>query len=165
MPIAAKAIMPCLWFDTEAEAAANHYVSIFPKSKLGKITRYGKEGKEIHGKAAGSVLTVEFEIEGHEVSRAQRRPAIQVRRGGLVPGPLRDRRRTSTTSGASSPQGGSEGQCGWLKDKFGLSWQVVPTVLPEMLQDKNAAKGGPRHESDAADAQVRHRGLASRPAA
>ena len=65
MPIAVESIMPCLWFDTEAEDAANHYVSIFTNSKLGKITRYGKEGKEIHGKLAGSVLTVEFEIDGH----------------------------------------------------------------------------------------------------
>ena len=64
MPISVKAIMPCLWFDTQAEEAASHYVSIFPKSKLGKITRYGHEGKEIHGKPPGSVLTVEFELEG-----------------------------------------------------------------------------------------------------
>jgi predicted 3-demethylubiquinone-9 3-methyltransferase (glyoxalase superfamily) len=64
MPISVKGLMPCLWFDTQAEAAANHYVSIFLQSKLGKITHYGKEGKEIHGKPAGSVLTVEFEIEG-----------------------------------------------------------------------------------------------------
>src|SRR5262249_57876002 len=64
MPIVATSILPCLWFDTEAEAAANHYVSIFPNAKLGEVSRYGKEGKEIHGKEAGSVMTVAFEIEG-----------------------------------------------------------------------------------------------------
>ena len=64
MKMTAHKIMPCLWFDTQAEAAANHYVSIFENSKLGSITRYGKEGHEIHGKPAGSVMTVEFEIAG-----------------------------------------------------------------------------------------------------
>jgi len=64
--MSAKTIMPCLWFDTQAEAAANHYASIFKNSKVGKISRYGNEGKDIHGKAAGSVMTVEFDIEGHK---------------------------------------------------------------------------------------------------
>ena len=102
MPISVKGLMPCLWFDTQAEAAANHYVSIFPKSKLGKITRYGKEGKEIHGKPAGSVLTVEFEIES-------------VKFIALNGGPQ-------------------------FKFDEAVSWQVVPTVLPEMLQDPNAGR-------------------------
>ena len=66
MPIATQKIMPCLWFDTQAEDAAKHYVSIFKNSKIGKIGRYGKEGKEIHGKEAGSVMAVEFEIEGQK---------------------------------------------------------------------------------------------------
>ena len=104
MPIARQKIMPCLWFDTEAEAAANHYVSIFKNSKIGNISRYGKEGKEIHGKEAGSVMTVEFEIDGQKFVGAQRRPAVQVQRGDLVPDHVRDARPRSTTSGASSPR-------------------------------------------------------------
>jgi predicted 3-demethylubiquinone-9 3-methyltransferase (glyoxalase superfamily) len=70
MPIAAKMIVPCLWFDTQAEAAANHYVAIFPTSKLGKITRYGKEGKEVHGREAGSVMTVEFAEKSQRAMKA-----------------------------------------------------------------------------------------------
>src|ERR1043166_6962134 len=66
MPLTTQKIMPCLWFDTEAEAAANHYAAIFKNSKVGKVSRYGKEGQDIHGKTPGSAMTVEFEIEGQK---------------------------------------------------------------------------------------------------
>jgi len=139
MPISVKSLMPCLWFDTQAEAAANHYVSIFPKSKLGKITRYGNEGKEIHGKPAGSVLTVEFEVEGEpflalnggQQLKFDEAVSFQV---------LCETQADIDYFWSKLAEGGEEGPCGWLKDKFGLSWQVVPTVLPEMLQDPNAGR-------------------------
>ena len=139
MPISVKALMPCLWFDTQAEAAASHYVSIFPKSKLGKITRYGKEGKEIHGKPAGSVLTVEFEIEGVKFLALNGGPQFKFDEAVSFQ-VLCETQADIDYFWSKLSQGGEEGHCGWLKDKFGLSWQVVPTVLPEMLQDPNAAR-------------------------
>ena len=139
MPISAKVIMPCLWFDTQAEAAADHYVSIFPKSKLGKITRYGKEGKEIHGKPAGSVLTVEFEIEGVKFLALNGGPQFKFDEAVSFQ-VLCETQADIDYFWSKLAQGGEEGPCGWLKDKFGLSWQVVPTVLPEMLQDPNAGR-------------------------
>jgi len=132
-------IMPCLWFDTHAEAAANHYVSIFPKSKLGKITRYGKEGKEIHGKPAGSVLTVEFEIEGVKFLALNGGPQFKFDEAVSFQ-VLCETQADIDYFWSKLAEGGEEGPCGWLKDKFGLSWQVVPTVLPEMLQDPNAGR-------------------------
>jgi predicted 3-demethylubiquinone-9 3-methyltransferase (glyoxalase superfamily) len=83
MPIAASKINPCLWFDTEAEEAARFYCSIFKNSKVGTISRYGSEGKEIHGKEAGSVMAVEFELDG------ERFAALNGQRGDLVSDPLR----------------------------------------------------------------------------
>jgi predicted 3-demethylubiquinone-9 3-methyltransferase (glyoxalase superfamily) len=139
MPISAKMIMPCLWFDTQAEVAANHYVSIFPKSKLGKITRYGKEGKEIHGKPAGSVLTVEFEIEGVKFLALNGGPQFKFDEAVSFQ-VLCETQADIDYFWSKLAEGGEEGPCGWLKDKFGLSWQVVPTVLPEMLQDPNAGR-------------------------
>jgi predicted 3-demethylubiquinone-9 3-methyltransferase (glyoxalase superfamily) len=139
MPISAKMIMPCLWFDTQAEAAANHYVSIFPKSKLGKTTRYGKEGKEIHGKPAGSVLTVEFEIEGVKFLALNGGPQFKFDEAVSFQ-VLCETQADIDYFWSKLAEGGEEGPCGWLKDKFGLSWQVVPTVLPEMLQDPNAGR-------------------------
>jgi predicted 3-demethylubiquinone-9 3-methyltransferase (glyoxalase superfamily) len=139
MPISVKSLMPCLWFDTQAEAAANHYVSIFPKSKLGKITRYGKEGKEIHGKPAGSVLTVEFEIEGVKFLALNGGPQFKFDEAVSFQ-VLCETQADIDYFWSKLAEGGEEGPCGWLKDKFGLSWQVVPTVLPEMLQDPNAGR-------------------------
>ena len=140
MSISAKMIMPCLWFDTEAEAAAKHYVSIFPNSKLGNISRYGKEGKEIHGKEAGSVMTVEFEIDGHKFVALNGGPHFKFNEAVSFQ-ILCETQADIDYFWSKLPQGGEEGPCGWLKDKFGLSWQVASTVLSEMLQDQNAAKG------------------------
>jgi predicted 3-demethylubiquinone-9 3-methyltransferase (glyoxalase superfamily) len=139
MPISVKALMPCLWFDTQAEAAANHYVSIFPKSKLGKITRYGKEGKEIHGKPAGSVMTVEFEIEGVKFLALNGGPQFKFDEAVSFQ-VLCETQADIDYFWSKLSQGGQEGPCGWLKDKFGLSWQVVPTVLLQMLQDSDAGR-------------------------
>ena len=139
MPISVKAIMPCLWFDTQAEEAASHYVSIFPKSKLGKITRYGHEGKEIHGKPPGSVLTVEFELEGIRFLALNGGPLFKFDEAVSFQ-VLCETQADIDYFWSKLSQGGSESQCGWLKDKFGLSWQVAPTILNEMLQDPDAAR-------------------------
>jgi predicted 3-demethylubiquinone-9 3-methyltransferase (glyoxalase superfamily) len=140
MPISAKMIMPCLWFDTEAETAANHYVAIFKNSKVGRISRYGKEGKEIHGKEAGSVMTVEFEIDGQKFVALNGGPHFKFNEAVSFQ-ILCETQADVDYFWSKLSQGGEEGPCGWLKDKFGLSWQVTPTVLSEMLQDQNAAKG------------------------
>ena len=89
MKISSK-IAPCLWFDSQAEEAAKFYTGIFKNSKIVAVTRYGEAGQEIHGGKPGTVMTVAFELEGQSVHRAQRRPAVQVQRGHLAAGHLRN---------------------------------------------------------------------------
>lgn len=132
-------IVPCLWFDTEAEEAARFYVSIFPNSRLGTVARYGKEGREIHGKQAGSVMAVEFELEGRPFAALNGGP--QFRFTEAISFQIRcETQREVDHYWEKLSEGGSEGPCGWLKDKFGLSWQVVPNALFKMLIDPNPAK-------------------------
>jgi len=137
MALAAQKIMPCLWFDTEAEAAADHYVSIFDNAKLGNVTRFGKEGREIHGKEAGSVMTVEFEIEGQQFLALNGGPQFKFNEAVSFQ-VLCDTQAEVDYFWSKLSAGGQEGQCGWLKDRFGLSWQVVPKVLPKLIKDKDA---------------------------
>jgi predicted 3-demethylubiquinone-9 3-methyltransferase (glyoxalase superfamily) len=139
MQITTPKIMPCLWFDTQAEDAAKYYVSVFKNSKLGKLSRYGKEGKEIHGKEAGSVMTAEFEIEGQKFVALNGGPHFKFNEAVSFQ-ILCETQAEVDYFWDKLAQGGNEGPCGWLKDKFGLSWQVVPAVLPEMLKDENAEK-------------------------
>jgi predicted 3-demethylubiquinone-9 3-methyltransferase (glyoxalase superfamily) len=141
MQMTAPKLMPCLWFDTESEAAANHYVSIFKNSKIGKISRYGKEGQEVHGKQAGSVMTVEFEIEGQKFLALNGGPHFKFNEAVSFQ-ILCETQAEIDHYWSKLSEGGQEGPCGWLKDKFGLSWQVVPTVLPQLLQSENAEKAG-----------------------
>ena len=141
MPIAAQKLQPCLWFDTQAEAAAKHYVSIFKNSKVGRIGRYGKEGKEIHGKDAGSVMTVEFELEGQKFFALNGGPHFKFDEAISFQVMCESQAEVDYFWSKLS-EGGSEGPCGWLKDKFGLSWQVVPTVVPELLADEKSEKAG-----------------------
>ena len=139
MAITPQKITPCLWFDAEAEDAANFYVSIFKDSRILSISRYGNAGHEVHGKRAGSVMTVEFEIEGQRFV-------------GLNGGPqFKFDEAVSFVIHCTSQEeidyywsrlteGGREVACGWLKDRFGLSWQVVPAQLVEMLSAKDPAR-------------------------
>jgi predicted 3-demethylubiquinone-9 3-methyltransferase (glyoxalase superfamily) len=141
MPIATQKLQPCLWFDTEAEAAAKHYVSIFKNSRIGRIGRYGKEGKEIHGKEAGSVMTVEFELEGQKFLALNGGPEFKFDEAVsfII---FCETQEEVDYFWSKLTEGGSEGPCGWLKDKFGLSWQVVPTAVPELLADETSDKAG-----------------------
>jgi len=140
MPTVQK-ITPCLWFDTEAEAAANHYVSIFKNSKIAKIGRYGKEGKEVHGKEAGSVMAVEFEIEGQKFVALNGGP--QFKFDEAISFQISCETQAEIDHFWSKlTEGGKEVQCGWLKDKFGLSWQVVPKMLTELMGDPDPDKAG-----------------------
>jgi predicted 3-demethylubiquinone-9 3-methyltransferase (glyoxalase superfamily) len=139
MPISAQKITPCLWFDNQAEEAANFYVSIFKNSKTGRISRYGKEGHEIHGKEAGTVMTVEFDIEGQRFTALNGGPHFKFTEAISLQVHCETQEEIDYFWNRLT-KGGEEGPCGWLKDKYGLSWQIVPTALPEMLMDADPAK-------------------------
>jgi predicted 3-demethylubiquinone-9 3-methyltransferase (glyoxalase superfamily) len=132
-------ITPCLWFDDNAEEPAKFYASVFKNSKIGKISRYGKEGYEIHGKPAGTVLTVGFELNGQAFTALNGGPLFKFNEAVSFQVYCSSQKEIDYYWEKLS-EGGAEGQCGWLKDKYGLSWQVVPTALGKMLQDKNADK-------------------------
>lgn len=134
-------ITPCLWFDSNAEEAVEFYTSIFKNSKIGKISRYGKEGYEIHGKPEGTVLTVEFELNGQTFTALNGGPAFKFNEAISLQVHCKSQEEVDYYWGKLSEGGDKKAQqCGWLKDKYGLSWQIVPTVLSEMLQDKDAEK-------------------------
>lgn len=139
MRVATKTITPCLWFDTRAEEAANHYVSVFKDSKIGKVSRYGKEGREIHGKPAGSVMAVEFELGGQPFVALNGGPHFKFNEAVSFQVHC-DSQDEIDYFWERLGEGGKESRCGWLKDKFGLSWQVVPAALAKMLIDADAAK-------------------------
>jgi len=134
-------ITPCLWFDNQAEEAANFYTSIFKNSKIGNITHYGKEGYEIHGREAGTVLTVDFEIEGQKFTALNGGPVFKFNEAISFVVHCNTQKEVDYYWEKLS-EGGDERaqQCGWLKDKYGVSWQIVPDVLDEMLQDKDQNK-------------------------
>ena len=132
-------ITPFLWFDDKAEEAAKFYASIFKNSKIGKITRYDEEAAGPTGRPAGSVMTVEFELEGQEFVALNGGPMFKFTEAISFVVNCETQEEVDYFWSKLSA-GGEESRCGWLKDKFGLSWQVVPTVLIEMLADKDAAK-------------------------
>jgi predicted 3-demethylubiquinone-9 3-methyltransferase (glyoxalase superfamily) len=136
-----RAITPCLWFDTQAEEAANFYVSIFENSRIGNIALYGNEGQDVHGKASGSVMAVEFELSGQKFAALNGGPQFKFDEA------ISFQIHCATQDEvdyfwARLTEGGKEGPCGWLKDRFGLSWQVVPTALFQMLMDPDPNKTG-----------------------
>jgi predicted 3-demethylubiquinone-9 3-methyltransferase (glyoxalase superfamily) len=137
MELTAKKITPCLWFDTQAEEAAKFYASVFKNSKIGKISRYGKEGFEVHGKKAGTVMTVEFELEGQKFLALNGGPHSKFNEAVSFQVPCETQEEIDYFW-STLAKDGEEGRCGWLKDKFGLSWQVFPRALPEMLTDGNS---------------------------
>jgi predicted 3-demethylubiquinone-9 3-methyltransferase (glyoxalase superfamily) len=137
MELTAKKITPCLWFDTQAEEAAKFYASVFKNSKIGKISRYGKEGFEVHGKKAGTVMTVEFELEGQKFLALNGGPHFKFNEAVSFQVPCETQEEIDYFW-SELAKDGEEGRCGWLKDKFGLSWQVFPRALPEMLGDANS---------------------------
>ena len=139
MTIAAQKITPCLWFDTQAEDAAKFYASVFKSSKVGKISRYGKEGFEIHGKQAGTVMTVEFEVAGQKFLALNGGPQFKFNEAVSFQVHCETQEEIDYFW-SKLAAGGEEGPCGWLKDKFGLSWQVIPTVLLQLLTDEGSAQ-------------------------
>ena len=134
-------ISPCLWFDDKAEEAAKFYTSVFKDSKIGDVTRYGKEGYEIHGKEEGTVMTVEFEIEGQKFMGLNGGPIFKFNEAISFQVYCETQEEVDYYWEKLSEGGDEKAQvCGWLKDKYGVSWQIVPIILIEMLKDKDSEK-------------------------
>jgi len=139
MAKALQRITPFLWFDDNAEEAAKFYVSIFKDSRIGTITRYDEEGAKAAGRPKGSVMTVPFELDGQPFTALNGGPHFQF--SGAISFVVNcDTQEEVDHFWEKLSAGGREIQCGWLTDKFGVSWQVVPTVLIEMLQDRDPEK-------------------------
>jgi predicted 3-demethylubiquinone-9 3-methyltransferase (glyoxalase superfamily) len=134
-------IVPSLWFDNEAEEAATFYTGIFKNSKIRNITHYGEAGFEIHKRPAGSVMTVEFEIAGQPFTALNGGPFFKFNEAISFQVMCETQEEVDYFWDRLS-EGGDEKarQCGWLKDKFGASWQVVPTVLEELMSDPDPTK-------------------------
>ena len=132
-------ITPFLWFNNQAEEAVKFYTSIFKHSKIGKVARYDKAGEKVSGRPAGSVMTVEFQLEGQEFVALNGGPQFKFSEAISFQVHC-DSQKEVDYFWDKLTDGGEEGPCGWLKDKFGLSWQVVPTTLIEMVTDKDPVK-------------------------
>lgn len=132
-------ITPFLWFNDEAEEAAKFYTSIFKNSTIGTITRYNEESVGPTGRPAGSVMTIDFELGGQKFVALNGGPMFKFTEATSFVVNCENQEEVDYFWTKLSA-GGEEGRCGWLKDKFGLSWQVVPTVLIEMLADKDTGK-------------------------
>ena len=134
-------IAPCLWFDNQAEEAAKFYTGIFENSKITNISRYGEAGHEIHGRAAGSVMVVAFELDGHAFTALNGGPLFKFNEAISFQISCGTQKEVDHYWQKLS-EGGDEAaqQCGWLKDKYGVSWQVVPVALIEMMTDPDYVK-------------------------
>ena len=134
-------ITPCLWFDDQAEKAVTFYTSIFANSRIVNISRYGEAGYEVHGKPAGSVMTVAFEINGQPFTALNGGPIFKFNEAVSFQITCETQKEVDYYWDKLS-EGGDEKaqQCGWLKDKYGLSWQVVPVILIELLSDPDPGR-------------------------
>jgi len=128
-------ISPCLWFDTEGEEAANFYTSLFPNSRILEVARYGSAGP----RPEGTVMTVSFELDGQEFLALNGGPDFTFNEAISFQVSC-ETQEDVDRYWSSLSEGGEEGPCGWLKDRFGLSWQIVPTRLTELLGDPDRDK-------------------------
>jgi predicted 3-demethylubiquinone-9 3-methyltransferase (glyoxalase superfamily) len=134
-------ITPCLWFDDHAEEAVKTYTSIFKNSKMGRVTRYEEESAKVSGRPAGTVMTVEFQLEGQDFVALNGGPVFTFNEAISFQVSCKTQEEVDHYWDALSDGGDREAQqCGWLKDKYGVSWQIVPTALVEMLQDPDPGK-------------------------
>jgi predicted 3-demethylubiquinone-9 3-methyltransferase (glyoxalase superfamily) len=129
----------CLWFAKEAEDAAKFYTSVFKDGKIGKIQRYGKEGFEFHQQPEGSVMTVDFNVNGQQFTALNGGPLFKFNEAISLVINCDTQKEIDYYWDKLTADGGKEVQCGWLTDKFGLSWQVVPTGFQEMMNSPNKA--------------------------
>lgn len=134
-------IVPCLWFDSQAEDAVKYYTGIFDNSKITQITHYTEAGKEFHGRQPGSVLTVSFELNGMEFTALNGGPQFKFNEAVSFQ-VMCDSQQEVDRYWTYLGEGGDPAaqQCGWLKDKFGVSWQIVPRVMMEMLKESGSQK-------------------------
>jgi len=128
-----------LWFDDKAEEAANFYVSLFKNSRIGSIARYGEAGAEVSGRPQGTVMTVAFQLDGQEFVALNGGAHFKFTEAVSLVANCETQQEVDELWEKLSA-GGAKSQCGWLKDKYGLSWQIVPTVLGKLMQDKDAER-------------------------
>lgn len=134
-------ITPCLWFDNNAEEAVNFYTSIFKHSKIGRVNRYGEDGAKASGRPEGTVMTLEFQLDGRDFVALNGGPVFTFNEAISFQVYCQTQEEVDHYWNQLSKGGDLEAQqCGWLKDKYGVSWQIVPSVLIEMLQDTDPAK-------------------------
>ena len=127
-------ITPCLWFDDQAEEAATFYTSIFTGSRIVSVSRYGEAGREVHGRPPGSVMTVAFELEGQPFTALNGGPVFRFSEAISFQVACETQAEVDHYWEKLSAGGDPKAQqCGWLKDRYGVSWQIVPSVLPELL--------------------------------
>jgi predicted 3-demethylubiquinone-9 3-methyltransferase (glyoxalase superfamily) len=135
-------ITPCLWFDDQAEEAARFYTRVFPDSRIVRMTRYGSEGFEIHGRPAGSVMSVEFELNGQPFTALNGGPVFMFNEAVSFQVICETQEEIDFYWDTLSAGGDARAQqCGWLKDRYGLSWQVIPRVLSEWVDDPDSEAG------------------------
>ena len=142
-------ITTCLWFDYQAEEAANFYISVFKNSKINSVSRFGKEGFEIHGKKEGSAMTVSFEINGQAFIALNGGPLFKFTEAISFQVFCETQEEIDNYWTKLTENGGQESQCGWLKDKFGVSWQIIPSILPKLMSDP--ARAGMRQSHGVAE--------------
>ena len=130
-----KDITICLWFDHQAEEAAGFYTTVFKDSKITGASRYGKEGFEIHGQKEGTVMTISFNIKGRSFTALNGGPLFKFNESVSFQVFCKDQEEIDYYWDQLTAGGGEESQCGWLKDKFGVSWQIIPDNLQELLSD------------------------------
>lgn len=136
-------ITPCLWFDRNAEEAATFYTSVFKNSKIGNVSRYSEAGYEVHHMPAGTALTVEFELDGQAFIALNAGPVFKFNEAVSFQVSCDSQQEVDYYWEKLSAGGDADAQqCGWLKDKFGLSWQIVPRTLVAMMTDKDAQRSG-----------------------
>ena len=136
-------IAPCLWFDDQAEEAARFYTGIFKNSKIVTVARYGKAGHEVHGRPAGTVMTVAFELEGQAFTALNGGPVFKFNEAISFQVNCETQEEVDYYWEKLSEGGDVKAQqCGWLKDRYGVSWQVVPRALVEMITDPDSEKSG-----------------------
>jgi predicted 3-demethylubiquinone-9 3-methyltransferase (glyoxalase superfamily) len=136
-----RRISPCLWFDSQAEEAVALYTGIFKNSRIVTVTRYGDAGREIHGMPPGTVMTVTFELDGQSFTALNGGPMFKFTEAISFMINCADQKEVDYYWEKLSAGGDPTAQqCGWLKDRYGVSWQVVPTALIEMISDPDAGK-------------------------
>jgi predicted 3-demethylubiquinone-9 3-methyltransferase (glyoxalase superfamily) len=140
MSITKQTITPCLWFDTQAEEAASFYCSVFKNSRITQVSRYPEAGQEIHKKPPGSVMVVAFEIDGQPFTALNGGPIFKFDEAVSFQVLCETQDEIDYYWSRLTGNGGQEGPCGWLKDKFGLSWQMVPAAIPRMMSDPDSRK-------------------------